>query len=264
MAGVNWQGAEPVYRTVIGAVLAVFKAMDWRVRTISTEHVPADGPAVIASNHIGYLDFVFVGFGARDQGRLVRFMAKQPVFEHPLAGPLMRAMKHIPVDRYGDPMAAFREAVRRLRAGQIVGMFPEGTISQSFVPRAGKTGSARMAMEAGAPLIPAAVWGTQRILTKNRPKNIQRGLAIDVHYGPAIDYDADDDATEVTKRLMAAINDLTEEAIAGYPQVPAGDDDRWWQPAHLGGSAPTIEEAERRAREERERKRARRQRRNRG
>lgn len=252
MPGVRWNAPEPVYRAVIGFVLGLFKAMDWRVRIHGSEHIPSSGPAVIASNHIGYLDFVFVGFGAREQGRLVRFMAKQEVFEHPVAGPLMRAMKHIPVDRYGRARDAIEESVERLQKGQIVGMFPEGTISPSFVPREGKTGAARMAIEAGAPLIPAATWGTQRILTKWRPKNFQRGVAIDVHYGEPIDT-SHGDAERATKELMEAIGGLVDHAAAVYPQEPADDDDRWWLPVHLGGTAPTPEDAERRLAEQRRR-----------
>ncbi len=252
MAGVRWQGAEPVYRTVIGFVLGLFKVMDWRVRIHGSEHVPTAGSAVVASNHIGYLDFVFVGLGAREQGRLVRFMAKQEIFEHPAAGPLMRAMKHIPVDRYGRARDAIEESVERLEKGQIVGMFPEGTISPSFVPREGKTGAARMAIAAGAPLIPACTWGTQRILTKWRPRNLERGVAIDVHYGEPVDT-SHGDHDRATKELMESIGGLVDHAASVYPQEPADDDDRWWLPAHLGGTAPTPDEAERRLAEQRAR-----------
>jgi 1-acyl-sn-glycerol-3-phosphate acyltransferase len=258
MASIQWEGREPVYRTVIGALLGTFKIMDWRVRTFGTHHVPATGPAVLASNHVGYLDFVFVGYGARERGRLTRFMAKEEVFRHPVAGPLMRAMKHIPVDRYGRARDAIRESVDRLRRGQTVGMFPEGTISPSFVPREGKTGAARMAIESGAPLVPAAVWGTQRILTKWRPRNFERGVAIDVHFGPSIEHHPDDDPLEVTDRLMKAIRELVERAQDEYPQRPTSSDDAWWVPAHLGGTAPTPEEAEAKlARQREERRRAR-------
>ena len=259
MARIEWEGSEPVYRTVIGAALSIFRLMDWRVRIFGSDHVPTTGPAVLASNHVGYLDFVFVGYGAREQGRLVRFMAKEEVFRHKVAGPLMRAMKHIPVDRYGRARDAIEESVERLRRGQVVGMFPEGTISPSFVPRDGKTGAARMAMATGAPLIPAAVWGTQRILTKWRPKTFERGVATDVHYGRPIEHTPDGDPQEVTDRLMKSVRELVERAQDEYPQRPDGPDDRWWLPAHLGGTAPTPEQAEEQlARQRAERKAARR------
>jgi 1-acyl-sn-glycerol-3-phosphate acyltransferase len=235
---------EPVYRPVIGLALTIFKTMGWRVRTFGAQNIPASGPAVLACNHIGYLDFVFVGYAAREQKRLVRFMAKKEVFDHPVAGPLMRGMKHLPVDRFANASQAVDDAIVRLRSGEIVGMFPEGTISRSFIPREGRTGAVRMAMEADAPLIPCAVWGTQRILTKGRPKNFERKVAMDVHIGEPLAYERGDDLTVTTKRLMEAISQLLEKAQAAYPQKPASEADSWWLPAHLGGTAPTIPEAD--------------------
>ena len=235
---------EPVYRTVIAGVVGMFRLFGWRILVQGAEHVPVAGPAVIASNHVGYLDFTFIGYGARPQGRLVRFLAKKEVFDRPVVGWVMRAMRHIPVDRFGRASDSYDSAVEALRGGEVVGMFPESTISTSFVPRQAKTGSARMAMTAGAPLVPCAVWGSQRLLTKNRPRNLQRGVAVSVVYGPPVPYAADDSPAEVTDRLMEAMGALLEQAQASYPQVPAGDEDRWWLPAHLGGTAPTVEEAD--------------------
>lgn len=101
-----------------------------------------------------------------------------------------------------------------------------------------------MAMEAGAPLVPGAVWGSQRILTKDRPKNYQRNIPITVDFGNPIEYELDEDPVVVTKRLMVSIAELVDRAQRAYPATPAGDDDLWWRPAHLGGSAPTAEEAD--------------------
>ena len=250
---------EPVYTPVIGAVMLLFKSMGWQIRVTGAEYIPATGPAVVATNHIGYLDFTYVGYGVRDKGRMLRFLAKKEIFDHPIAGPLMRGMKHVPVDRFGQAKDAFSHAVEALRSGEMIGMFPEATISRSFVPAAGKSGAARMAMEASAPLIPGAVWGSQRILTKGRPKNLQRGVVITVDFGAPIEYTPDEDPADVTKRLMASIEKLVDNASRNYPQQPAGDSDRWWLPAHLGGTAPTVEEADRMAAEERAARKARRE-----
>ena len=250
---------EPVYTPVIGLAVTLFKAMGWKVHIRGAEHIPTSGPAVLASNHVGYLDFVVVGYGARDAGRLVRFAAKKEVFDHPVAGPLMRGMKHLPVDRDGDVNAIMEEAHRRLQRGQLVGMFPEGTISRSFMPAQAKTGTARMAMRAGVPLVPTAVWGCQRITTKAVKRNLERGIEVRVGFGPPVDYDADEDPRDVTKRLMEAITDLVVELQEAYTQRPADDADRWWLPAHMGGSAPTPEEAHEMARQERIARRKRKQ-----
>ena len=245
---------EYVYAPVIGAALTLFKAMSWNVRTFGIENIPTKGPVVLASNHIGYLDFVFVGYAARYRGRLVRFMAKKEVFDHKISGPLMRGMKHIPVDRFAAASDAVDAAVGYLKRGEAVGMFTEGPISRSFVPRQGKTGAARMAMESGAVLVPCSTWGTQRILTKDRPKNFQRKLVLDVYAGEPIPYQPDCDVTEVTTRLMESITELVKQAEANYPQVPAGPNDSWWLPAHMGGTAPTVEEADALAARDRERR----------
>ena len=249
---------EPVYTPVVRFALTLFKTMRWRVLTSGEENIPLDGPAVIATNHVGYLDFVFVGAAARKRGRLVRFLAKQEVFEHKVSGPLMRGMKHIPVDRFGTAGKAIDLSVEALRRGEVLGMFPEGTISRSFVPSAGKTGAARMAIEAGVPLIPGAVWGSQRILTKGRPKNFERGVTITVDLGPPVPYEPGEDPESVTRLLMAEIERLVEGASKSYPDQPKDESEAWWLPAHLGGTAPTVEESLEMARREREERAARR------
>lgn len=234
---------ELVYRPVVAFARAAFAAMRWRVLISGEDAIPAAGPAVLASNHIGYLDFAFIGYGALPRGRLVRFMAKQEVFDHPVSGPLMRGMRHLPVDRFGGAVAAIDTAVAALERGEVVGLFPEGTISRSFVPARAKTGAVRIAMRAGAPLVPTAVWGTQRLLTKGRSPNWQRDVPIMVSYGAPVDYDAGDAPTDVTDELMRRITMLVDDAAARYPAEPAGPDDRWWLPAHLGGTAPSVDEA---------------------
>lgn len=230
---------------MIGACLGTFKAMNWDVRVAGIEHIPTIGGGVVATNHIGYLDFVFAGYGVREQGkRRLRFVAKREVFDNTFAGPLMRAMRHIPVDRGGDTHVAMSEVADALTAGDLVGMFPEGTINKSFVPFRGRPGAARMAMGVGVPLIPGAVWGTQRIYTKGRKPQAARGAVVCVTFGPPIPYTADDDPLDVHTQLMAAIGGMVEKLQSDYPQAPSGPDDTWWLPAHLGGTAPTVDEAQ--------------------
>ena len=249
---------ELVYRPVVTFARAAFAAMRWRVLPSGVEHLPSSGPGLIASNHVGYLDFAFLGYAALDRDRLVRFMAKQEVFDHAVAGPLMRGMRHLPVDRFGGAVAAIDTAVEALNAGEVVGLFPEGTISRSFVPARPKTGAARIALRASAPLIPAAVWGSQRLLTKGRRPNWQRGVPITVTFGAPIAYGPDDDPAAITDELIRRVTALVDHAAATYPDRPAGDSDRWWVPAHLGGTAPSVDEAKAMAEAERQERRARR------
>lgn len=239
---------ELVYPAIEAIAKGGMKVMGYDVRVTGEQNIPASGAAIIASNHIGYLDFVFTGYAANQRKRRARFLAKREIWNNKVAKVLMNGMRHIPVDRDKDPKKAYAEAIAALGRGEIIGMFPESTISPSFVPRAGKTGSARLAQSVGAPLIPAAVWGTQRILTKGRPKNLQRGLAIIVNVGEPIQTDPDDDPRGLTDELMLSIGHLLKQAQDSYPQQPANDTDRWWLPAHLGGTAPTPEEVEERLR----------------
>src|SRR3954449_12669135 len=170
------------YRFVIRLALVVFRLLRFRFDVRGQEHVPATGGAIICSNHVSFLDFTFLGLAALPQHRLVRFMAKSVVFTHWASGPLMRAMHHIPVDRKAGT-AAFESAVRALKDGQVVGVFPEATISSSFTVKDLKAGAARMAIDAGVPILPAVVWGGQRITTKHHKPQLRRGVAVTVALG---------------------------------------------------------------------------------
>jgi 1-acyl-sn-glycerol-3-phosphate acyltransferase len=199
---------------------------------------------VLASNHVSYLDFIFAGLGAHPSGRYVRFMAKDSIWRNPVAGPLMRGMKHIPVDRTAGA-ESFRVALDALRAGEVVGIFPEATISRSFELKEFKSGAPRLAQDAGVPLIPTIVWGTQRMMTKGRPRDFSRGTAVTVAVGAPIDVPTDADLDAVGRDLHNAMSRLLDTVITAYPQAPSGPDDTWWMPARLGGSAPTLAEATR-------------------
>lgn len=232
-----------------------FRVMGLDVASVGHEHIPREGPAVIASNHVGYLDFAFVALTPPSPRRRVRFVARHGVFAHPAAGPLMRALRQIEADPHGDRSAALRAAVAALEAGELVGVHPEGTISPSFLPRRGRTGTVRMAAAANAPIVPCAVWGAHRLLTKWRPRNLQRGIAVRVHYGEPM-WVTGHNPRDATLELMRRIEELLRRAWETYPQEPAGPDDRWWLPAELGGSAPTPDEAEERLRAQQDERRA--------
>jgi 1-acyl-sn-glycerol-3-phosphate acyltransferase len=154
----------------------------------------------------------------------------------------MRAMQHIPVDRRAGT-AAFEAAVRALKDGEVVGVFPEATISTSFTVKDLKAGAARMAAQSGVPIIPAAVWGGHRVATKGHKVDVRRNVAVTVILGEPIVAEAGEKAQSLLRRTKAAMELLLDEAQRTYPDQPAGPDDRWWLPAHLGGTAPTPEAA---------------------
>jgi 1-acyl-sn-glycerol-3-phosphate acyltransferase len=233
---------EWVYRPVIRVALTLFRLLGFRFTLTGTENIPADGGAVLASNHVSYFDFMFVGLPAHYNGRrLVRFMAKKSVFDNPIAGPLMRGMHHIPVDRAAG-LGAYQSALDALRAGELVGVFPESTISRAYVPRTFKTGAARMAIEAGVPLIPVVVWGGHRVWTTGRKPTLRRGVPVVIDVGAPLDLPPDISAAEATTAVHEAITQMCEKVQRAYP-APDSEAEQLWQPAYLGGAAPTLEEA---------------------
>ncbi|HEX6249179.1 MAG TPA: lysophospholipid acyltransferase family protein [Nocardioidaceae bacterium] len=247
------------YPPIVWTAKAAFRALGLRFQMSGTEHVPRTGPALLAVNHVSYLDFIFGGLAAQPAKRLVRFMAKKEIFDHRFGGPLMRSLHHIEVDR-GEGLASYQEGLRYLREGEVVGIFPEATISRSFEIKDLKTGATRMAAEAGVPLVPVVVWGTQRIFTKDHPRDFSRGKTVAISVGEPLRPLGADPVAE-TAQLRSAMSELLDRTIRAYPaeEQPAGS---WWLPASYGGSAPTPEEAaqldmaEKRRRAERRARRA--------
>lgn len=235
------------YYSIIGLARGWFKAMDFRFSITGEEHIPQDSGAVLAINHISYVDFIMAGLGPRSVNRLTRFMAKRETFDHPLTGVIMRNCKHISVDR-ADGQGSYDEAVRYLREGELVGVFPEATISRSFLIKDLKTGAVRMAEDADVPLIPLILWGTQRIVTKDHPRDLSRHKTISITIGEPLRPDGAT-AVEKTKQLHAHMTAMLDKAISEYPEEeqPPGS---WWLPASYGGTAPTPERARELDREE--------------
>ncbi|MFC5266777.1 lysophospholipid acyltransferase family protein [Kribbella qitaiheensis] len=235
-----------LYPPVIGFAKTAFKVLDLKFTMSGTEHIPRSGGAVLALNHISYVDFVIGGFGAQPSKRLVRFMAKEVLFRNRYSGPLMRGMHHIPVDR-GAGAGSYREALRYLKEGEIVGVFPEATISRSFELKEFKSGTVRMAAATGVPVIPMVLWGTQRMMTKDHPRDFSRHQNVSISVGEPLEVSRGDDATKATDKLRTRMAGLLDEAIRAYPEQPPG---AWWLPSSYGGGAPTPEEAERLDQEE--------------
>lgn len=231
-----------VYRWVVALGGMLFGALDLRRDVRGVEHVPLEGGAVLAISHFSYLDFALVEWAVwRHRRRYVRFMATSASFEHPVAGPLMRAMGHIPVRRTGGA-TAYRYAADALRRGQLVGVFPETRVSRSFTLLAFKNGAARMASQSGTPIVPCVVWGSHRVLTRTHRPGLRsaRHTPVRIVFGEPLRPAPGDDPSHVTAQLREAMTALLAGAQEGYPVEPGA----WWLPAHLGGGAPTPEDAD--------------------
>ncbi len=233
---------EPVYGTIIQLARVIWRMQGLKLTVQGVENVPKSGGAVIAINHTGYLDFTFAGLPVYQQGlgRKVRFMAKREVFDHKISGPIMRTLRHISVNRQ-DGAASYEEAVKNLKDGELVGVYPEATISRSFEIKEFKSGAARMAVEAGVPIVPVIVWGAQRIWTKGHPKKLFRPkVPVVVIVGEPLEPTLG--TAELNALLRSRMLRLLERAQELYGSHPAGEH---WVPRRLGGGAPTLAEATR-------------------
>jgi 1-acyl-sn-glycerol-3-phosphate acyltransferase len=239
---------EPWYRATGVATRTLVRALDVRLHYAGLEHVPRTGPVVLASTHVSYPDFLWIGMAARQRGRWVRFLTRNDVWDTPAAW-AMDGMGHVPVDREA-PAAAYLTARRLLREGEAVGIFPEAGISVAYAVRSLMRGPAALALGTGAPLVPMALWGTQRLwsvdprtpgsIPRPRPRRHQR---VDVVFGEALTLRPGDDLAEATTRLGHALTDLLEGLQIHPEHQPAPGERAPWHPAHLGGHAPDRAEA---------------------
>lgn len=240
---------EPVYSGVIAVARGIFAAQGIRFSVSGAEHVPRQGGAVMVINHTGYMDFAYAGYATLRARRFVRFMAKESVFRHRISGPLMRGMRHIPVDRAAGA-ASYGQAVRYLRTGEIVGVFPEATISRSFELKGFKNGAARMAQEAGVPMLPVVIWGSQRVWTKGHPRRLGRtNVPIQIAVGEPMAVAPGESIDEATTKIHAVMETMLHALQDAYPAL--GPHEQAFLPARVGGTAPTLEEADRMDEEER-------------
>jgi 1-acyl-sn-glycerol-3-phosphate acyltransferase len=228
------------FRLVVAVVRLFNLVTGHRLLRRGDGRVPTEGGAVVAINHTAYVDFIYAGLEVyRHDRRQLRFMGKVELSGNPLLRWVMRGCGVILVDRSAG-RDSFVAAVDELRRGEVVGIYPEATISRSFEIKAFKSGAARMALEADVPIIPVIVWGAQRIATKGRPRHLGRTKTpVMVSVGEPIA--ATGTADELSARLRDAMQTMLLDVQRAYGPHPAGED---WVPARLGGSAPTLAEAD--------------------
>jgi 1-acyl-sn-glycerol-3-phosphate acyltransferase len=227
--------ADLVYPPVIVLIKSFWKYLGLKFDFQGQENVPLKGGAILAINHTSYFDFALAGTAALPAKRYVRFMAKKEIFDNKIAGPLMRGMHHINVDR-SNGSASFVAALRSLKDGEIIGIFPEGTISTSFEIKGLKSGAVRLAIGAGVPVIPTIVWGGQRIYTKGVKPNFKRNKTpISVSFGEPIFYSRETDVEVAEAHLRDVMIEMLHKVQEKYPDSHLG---QRWAPVRLGGTAP--------------------------
>jgi len=229
-----------LYRFAMLVCHALFSFLRVRRDPHGLENVPDYGGAVLAITHFGYLEFVVVAWTIwRHDRRRMLFLVTAGAFRNPLVGFLLRRLGQIPVDRRAGA-AAYQAAVDELKAGALIGIFPEAGIDASFTVRPLKTGAVRLASEADVPLIPVAIWGGQRLLTREHKVTFRERFGIPVRIAFGSPIAPDGERHVVSARLRAELQSLVAGLQADYPDDGAG---QWWQPRALGGTAPTPEEA---------------------
>ncbi len=234
---------EPIYTGAITLGRLLFGTLRVKLRVAGRENLPLDGGAVIAITHFGYLEFAIVEWVTwLANRRRIRFMAKKAAFRGWPLGAFMRNMKHIPVDRAAGSHA-YDEAITALQGGELIGVFPEGTVSRSFEVQRIKAGAVRLAQQAGVPLVPVAVWGAHRILAKGAKARARErvGVPVYVAIGEPVRVGAGDDIHDASDALRAELQRLTDQLQDIYPVDGAG---QWWQPARRGGTAPAVADVE--------------------
>lgn len=185
-------------------------------RYAGLEHIPAEGPAILAANHVSLLDPIAVALGASGRGRAIRFLAASEFFGHPVWGPGLRILRQIPIRRGTRDLAALDELAGTLRDGGLAGIFPEGRITDGRRPLRGRSGVTRVARAGGVPVVPVGLWGTQARWPRARGSPLLlplRRTHVAVAFGPAIEVDRASSGTPnglrtATAQIMREVEDL--------------------------------------------------------
>ena len=199
----------PMY-TFVETILRPILMWVYRVEITGGKHVPPTGPCVLAANHVSVMDGFFLGISTTRQ---VRFMAKEELYRVPIVAQILRLVGAFPVNRKGDAGRAVASGVELLGRGAVVGVFPEGTSLPDR--KAGyRRGAARLALAAGAPLVPVCLIGTEFTL---EPQTHRIRLPrVYIVIGEPIQVEraepTEEAATALTERLRAAIEALKTNA----------------------------------------------------
>ncbi|HEV3474767.1 MAG TPA: lysophospholipid acyltransferase family protein [Actinomycetota bacterium] len=217
---------EPWYGAIKGVLVPPLKLwFSWRFEGL--EHIPREGPALVACNHISYFDPLAQGYFLVKAGRNPRFLAKSELFRNPLLRTVLNGARQIPVQRGTGDRGPVEAATAALRAGELVLVYPEGTVTTNpdFSPKRGKTGIARLTLATRVPVIPVAVWGSAPVWQRGGHRNLKYGRPIYVKAGPPLDFSQYEDRAQepevirtVTDQVMAQLSLLVDDLRARYPK----------------------------------------------
>jgi len=180
---------EPWFQAVRWTVFPLLRVwFGWRFEGL--DRIPAHGPAIIACNHASYLDPLANAYAVVRARRRPRFLAKQDLFRAPVIKWVVRGTGQIPVARgtseQGVSLAAAEAALAR---GEVVVVYPEGTVTkrEDGLPMEGKTGTVRLSLASGVPIIPMVSWGSSPVWQKSGRGSLRPGRPVWVRVGEPID-----------------------------------------------------------------------------
>jgi 1-acyl-sn-glycerol-3-phosphate acyltransferase len=204
--------AEPWFQAA--KVVALPPAWLWfRWRFEHLDRIPARGPALIACNHASYLDPIANAYAVVKAGRRPRFLAKQDLFRIPVVGRALAGAGQIPVSRGSGDRAPLLRAERSLTAGEVVVVYPEGTVTtrEDGLPMAGKTGTVRLSLASGVPITPMVSWGSAAVWQKSGRGSLRPARPVWVSVGPPIDLTSEREALgdfDAVRRMTADLMDV--------------------------------------------------------
>jgi 1-acyl-sn-glycerol-3-phosphate acyltransferase len=218
--------AEPWYH--IATTVALPPVRGWfRLRYEGLDAIPAQGPAIVACNHLSYLDPLTNADAVVRAGRRPRFLAKDDLFRVPVIGTVLRGANQIPVHRGTGGDAPLRRALEALTEGECVVIYPEGTVTKrpDHLPMEAKTGAVRLSLASGVPITPLASWGSQAVWQKSGRGSLKFGRPVWSKTGPPFDVTArageleDHEAVKaMTAELVAALTSVVVDLRARYPE----------------------------------------------
>jgi 1-acyl-sn-glycerol-3-phosphate acyltransferase len=199
-----------LYR-ILKLFLSPLLHLQYRVSAEGVESFPPEGPVIVASNHLSFMDSVFMPLCAP---RRIVFLSKAEYFDSPKTAWLFRALGMIPVRREARKIAeaALEAALRVLRAGEILGLYPEGTRSPDGRLYRGRTGVARLALRSQAPVVPVGITGTREVMPKAAKLPKPWG-SVTVRFGNPLSFDRHVGQPE-DRSLLREITDEVMNAIA--------------------------------------------------
>jgi 1-acyl-sn-glycerol-3-phosphate acyltransferase len=196
---------------------------NWRFEGL--ENIPREGPLLVAGNHISYFDPLADAYLLVKAGRRARFLAKSELFDSPLK-PMLNGAKQIPVTRGSGSTAPLDTAIAALRDGEAVVVYPEATITRDpdSLPMRGKVGIARLALDAQVPVLPVAVWGSQRVWQRDGVRDLRFGRPIWLRAGAPMDFSEFEETKDdigtlraVTQKVMDELRRMVLEMRSAYP-----------------------------------------------